>query len=75
MMKSRIMHSPELWQFADFYAIHRELTDNFGFEGTAWNFFPYHKYFKTESEGNHKDEKESRNDPAKGHYYAAGGDR
>ena len=35
----------DVWQFADFFAIQREFTNNFGFKGTAWNMFPYEEYF------------------------------
>ncbi|KAL1793609.1 hypothetical protein ACET3X_008591 [Alternaria dauci] len=46
----------DVWQFADFFAIHRELIGNFGFTGTAWNMFPYEEYFEKFSKGKHKDE-------------------
>ncbi|RYO02128.1 hypothetical protein AA0120_g91 [Alternaria tenuissima] len=46
----------DVWQFADFFAIQREFTNNFGFKGTAWNMFPYEEYFAKYSTGKHKDE-------------------
>jgi len=48
----------DVWQFADFFAILRELEINFDYTGTttAWNMFPYEEYFKTYSLDKHKDE-------------------